>query len=943
MSDDSDKQETVTIIQQRRFWWWLLGLAILPVAAYGCFPWMATTALTEGLKQHGFRHVSIQLGYPTTQTLTIHKLAFEKDLAEETYQGTFKNIKFEYHLSQLFNGHVSQITIESGDFIIKPASAISTTEKERNGPSSSQDSSFTTDELLSPLPMLPFEQLLVGDISIDHTQATDPLQHILVAGTVDARNQELRTHFNIQGANIPDYEITLSGTSIGDLNLVILSPASTPPTLARITSQATRIDQTLQLQGSLNIDIPNVLKLAELFVSVEHDLSQMTGNIAAEWNGTIPHSVTINSLVKEKTGTINGTFQIRAALPQLKTYGQNIDVKANGTFAATHNTVTWTLAQESEVSSHVRVAQLQIPEPARAIIPLNGHRLFIDFSKPLSGQIDLKSQPPVLRMNGLIHTRYSIENFPIDLQFSLTQMTGSSIQNLSAKGTYFFSGTVGKQLEPYAPIKQLTWKLSGEASFENEALTASLTPQSSLHMTMLPINDLLVPQTDVIFLKKFTGSYHLKNQRWETNPLVLKINTPQISWEDKTLSIQNTKLSIHELNGSLSTWQSAGQIVLLGMATTIQDVTPPTTHWKFRFSANPESLLVNLLGQTSDTQVSIYGRLHQDLLTQQGHFHMKLAPITFSPSAFNLRTSIKPWAYPLDITTGQISGKAEASWMLPRDTDKKSFSITQAKADINIDRLGGHYENIIFDELSTKMAFVGADTWAMPSPASLTLAKLETGVSISNLSMNFQLNPISDSIIPRVEISRFSADMFEGKISGDDFTFDSSEPRQQLRLHAQGLDIGAILNLEQQEGLQGTGLIDGTIPATLTEKGVEVHNGRLAARPPGGIIRYRTAEGTAETLKQTSENMNLVLQALNNFHYDELTIGADYDHNGKLMLATKIKGKNPDLHQGKPIHFNLNVEENIPALLQSLQVAKDIEGKIEELLQRSEENLLEGL
>ncbi|GJL63927.1 MAG: hypothetical protein NPIRA04_25810 [Nitrospirales bacterium] len=918
-----------------------MGLAILPIAAYGCFPWIATTALTEGLQQQGFKHVSIQLGYPTTQALNIHKIAFEKDIAEETYQGTFKNIEFEYHLSQLFHGHVSHITIESGELIIKPTAAVSATERKRKRPSTSQDPSFTTDGLLSPFPTLPFEQLLIGDISIARTQAIDPLQHILVTGTVDARNQELRTQFNIQGPNIPSYEIVVSGTSISDLNLVILSQASTPPTLAHMTSQATRVDQTLQLHGSLNVDISNVLKLAKLFVSVDHDLSQMIGNIAAEWNGTIPHSVTINSLVKEKTGTINGTFQVSATLPQLKTYAQNINVKANGTFAATHDTVTWTLSQESEISSHVHVAQLPIPEPAHAILPLNGHRLFIDFPKPLTGQIDLKRQPLFLHMNGLIHARYSIEDSPIDLQFFLTQMTGSSIQNLSAKGTYLFSGTVGKQLESYAPIKQLTWKLSGEASFQKEAITASLAPQSSLHMAMLPINELLVPQTDVIFLKKFTGSYHLKPQQWKTTPLTLKINTPKISWKEQIVSIERIKLSLHELNGSPSTWQTAGQIVLLGMATKLHDFTPPTIHWKFRFSANPESLLVNLLGQTSDTQVSLYGRLHQDLLTQQGHFHVKLAPITFSPSDFNLRTSIKPWAYPLDITTGQISGKAEASWILPSDTFQKAFSFTHANANINIDRLGGHYENIIFDDLSTKMAFVGTDTWTMPSPAPLTLTKLETGVNISNLSMSFQLNPIPDSIIPQAEISRFSAEMFNGTISSDDFAFDMTQPRQQLTLHAQGLDLGAILNLEQQEGLQGTGLIDGTIPVTLTEKGVEVYNGRLAARQPGGTIRYQTAEGTAETLKQTSENMNLVLQALNNFHYDELTIGADYDHNGKLLLATKIKGKNPDLHRGKPIHFNLNVEENIPALLQSLQVAKDIEGQIEKLLQRSEEMFFE--
>jgi len=912
---------------------------------YGCFPLIASTVLTTGLKQQGFKHVSIRLGYPTTHTLPIYQLTFEKDLADETYSVTFNNMAIEYQLPQLFNGHVSQLTIESGECIIQPASSLSTTEKEKSHSPSLPSPSLTTDKLLTPFPLLPFDQLLVGDISIVRPQAEDSLQQIRVSGRLDADHKELRTRLTVQGTHIPDYEITLSGTSIGDVRVDILSPTSTPQTLAHVTSQVTPIDQTLQIQGKLNIDIPNVLKLIKLFFPVDHDLSQMTGTITANWNGTIPPSVTMASLVKEKRGTIDGAFQIHTALPQLQPYGRNIDVRANGTFTVTPNTATWTLSNASEASSTIQVDQLKIPEPVRTMIPLKGHRLFIDFPKPLSGHIDLSHTPLSVSMEGLIHARYSIEDFPVDLQFSLTQMNGSSIQDLSAKGIYLFSGTAGTQLTPFIPIKHLTWNLSGSISLQKEELTASLAPQSSVHMTLLPINDLLVSQTDVALMRQFSGTYNLKNQRWKATPLTLKINTPQVSWKDQTVEIQKGKLTVHELNGSGSTWQTAGQIVLLGVASTIQDVTPPTTNWKFQFSANPESLLVNLLGQTSDRQVSLYGRLYQHLITQQGNFQMELAPITFSPSAFSLRTSIKPWSYPLDITTGELSGKAQASWTLPMDSEKKPLALTHAKADIQITDLGGHYENIIFDGLNTGMSFVGADadTWSMPGPAVITLTKLETGVTIANLSMNLLVNPIPNFSIPRAEISQFSAKVFDGTISSDDFAFDPSQSRHQLTLHAQGLEVGAILSLEQQEGLEGTGLIDGTIPVTFTENGVEVRDGRLAARPPGGLIRYQTAEGTAEALKQTSKDMNLVLQALNNFHYDVLRLGVDYDHQGKLLLATKIEGKNPDLHKGKRIHFNLNVEESIPALLKSLQVANDIEGKMEELLQRSEEKLLQGM
>ncbi|MDX2348488.1 MAG: YdbH domain-containing protein, partial [Nitrospirota bacterium] len=44
------------------------------------------------------------------------------------------------------------------------------------------------------------------------------------------------------------------------------------------------------------------------------------------------------------------------------------------------------------------------------------------------------------------------------------------------------------------------------------------------------------------------------------------------------------------------------------------------------------------------------------------------------------------------------------------------------------------------------------------------------------------------------------------------------------------------------------------------------------------------------------------------------------------------EGKNPDFRKGVPIHFNLNIEENIPALMKSLSLVKDLENKIETMM-----------
>jgi hypothetical protein len=64
------------------------------------------------------------------------------------------------------------------------------------------------------------------------------------------------------------------------------------------------------------------------------------------------------------------------------------------------------------------------------------------------------------------------------------------------------------------------------------------------------------------------------------------------------------------------------------------------------------------------------------------------------------------------------------------------------------------------------------------------------------------------------------------------------------------------------------------------------------------------------------------LQALSDFHDNVLKIGVQYEEEGTLNLTARAEGQNPDWQHGRPVHFNLNVQENIPALLKSLRIVQ---------------------
>ena len=110
----------------------------------------------------------------------------------------------------------------------------------------------------------------------------------------------------------------------------------------------------------------------------------------------------------------------------------------------------------------------------------------------------------------------------------------------------------------------------------------------------------------------------------------------------------------------------------------------------------------------------------------------------------------------------------------------------------------------------------------------------------------------------------------------------------------------------------------------------------MGARAPGGFLQYRSAK--LEDLAETTPGMRQVAQALDDFHYDVLDAGVSYGEGGILVLDLALQGRNPALQDGRPIHLNIRLEEDVPALLASLQLS----GKVSDVIQqRIKQRLLE--
>ena len=148
-----------------------------------------------------------------------------------------------------------------------------------------------------------------------------------------------------------------------------------------------------------------------------------------------------------------------------------------------------------------------------------------------------------------------------------------------------------------------------------------------------------------------------------------------------------------------------------------------------------------------------------------------------------------------------------------------------------------------------------------------------------------------------------------------------------------GLDISEIVKLQQLEGLSATGRLDGYIPVTITTNGVKITEGKIVAQKQGGQIHYRPEGGTAE-MEKSAVGSEFVFRIIEDLKYDSLNIDVNYQENGELDMKLAIKGKSPKVDTNRPIHFNLNLQQNVLKLLEGLRYAEGLSEKIDKNAQK---------
>ena len=300
-----------------------------------------------------------------------------------------------------------------------------------------------------------------------------------------------------------------------------------------------------------------------------------------------------------------------------------------------------------------------------------------------------------------------------------------------------------------------------------------------------------------------------------------------------------------------------------------------------------------------------------------GTLDIVLTPLIFAPDGAQPGQLI-PLLSGLSDVRGTVSAAARLRW------DEQEFSGT---ADLTLADLSFETPEAAVEGLNLSLRLDPLVPPASPPGQSLTVDLIDVGLPLEGLSVSFRLPPGPPG---RVLLERADFALTGVRFTIGETLIDPAADRNRTLLSVEELDLATLFESLAIEGLSGQGRLSGTIPLVMEGGGVAVVNARLSSAAPG-FLRFRS-DAAARTLQSGEESVDLLLRALENFHYDSMTLTGGLDPDYEARMRLEIQGGNPDVLDGHPFAININLTGNLGPLIDALREGRAI---TRDLLRRS--------
>jgi hypothetical protein len=920
---------------------WKLKVAggVLIAAMVGlwlAFPWIAETGLERWLRQQGYEDVSIRIGRPSWNSLTLLGARFSHDLSHERVVIHIQDLRLEYGVMGLLNRRLDRMTLPKASILFERNAAqevdfAETASSFDEGIGASPLNVLTLSDLAHGLPVLPFGEFLLGDLAISREDTTGPLRNVSVTGSMRQREEGLFAEFALRGDETQSYVLRMTDLNTQILSVQLEHQAQPMKPIAYWRSEADSTGNEIRLRGQIELDFERLAPLLAIPFPMGTDLQQVAGRVQASWVGTAPSATPLASVWHNQSTKVDGTVQGQVRLPEVRGMGKGVVLSVAGKFSGNPEQIHWVLNRGVVLSAAVDGKRVGMLRPIRNQLPVGWQPVRVAADADITGELYWGQSPIRYKMEGPLTVSFGAAASLWRLRFTMTHVVGLGMATPHVRGSFQFDGALPSSLVLALSAKEATADLMGVLEIEGERLKGRIEIPSTLAITDLSVNEFVMGSAKLRLSEPSPFVADLLSGQWQLNSSGLSLKAPEVRTKAGRMRADEISVQLGSASGAASLLSAKGTTTIRGLTALMGQQSLPACDVTLRFAIDGSTANAEVEARFQAIPVVAVAVVQQERETQRGTLHLMASPITFDRTNFRLRRLVTPWRYPFDITAGTVSGSVDVSWGPDRDGSDLALALRSASGEITLDRLAVQYRDTQISGLSATVAVrtEGRDRLVTVRPALLTIGSLNPGIEVTNMSFTVQGEWNRQEPWPVIEVREVKCELLGGALTSQGVRANPSRLPFSFTLLARRLDLQKVLSLEQHKGLEGTGILDGSLPVIVGGRGVTVTDGQLEARPPGGVIRYGATADASRAAMRANAHMDMVLQALNNFHYTVLHVGAQYAEDGMLRLRARLEGRNPDMKRSPPFHFNLTVQENIPALLKSLRLVQDIEESVQ--------------
>ena len=374
--------------------------------------------------------------------------------------------------------------------------------------------------------------------------------------------------------------------------------------------------------------------------------------------------------------------------------------------------------------------------------------------------------------------------------------------------------------------------------------------------------------------------------------------------------------------GALLDWQLQGP---LDLSAQLQHEQLQPQRWYWQGPVNASQVQAELNG-TLRNDAQLQFKLQAQHSKAKGLSLQAQLTELFLRSGNPLQGSFSAWPALLELNNGRLNGNAS----LTLASDQQ---LPTVKLELSGKGLGGIYDRTALEGLDGKLSAQIDPKQLRLELSDLRLAQANPGIPLGPVQLSGSYSAaLQTPTQGQLQLRQAEAALMGGKLQLAPGQWRMAAEPLLLPVQVQGLELEQLFILYPTEGLAGTGTLDGFLPLQVGSQGVTIEQGQLNAREPGGRLQFHSERIRA--LGRSNPAMQLVTQSLEDFRFTTLSSQVNYDQQGKLALAMRLEGQNPAIEQGRPIHFNINLEEDIPTLLASLQLTDKVSDIIRQRVQQ---------